>query len=74
MNLYVFTNITSRKNFLLVMLSLRILEANVEVLGTLCCACRDVVLISGPQETIHVFGGAVDDIMFWIPNKNRTGA
>ncbi|KAG0729252.1 hypothetical protein GWK47_030712 [Chionoecetes opilio] len=27
----------------------------------------------GPQETIHMFGGAVDDIMFWIPNKSRTG-
>ncbi|KAK8388842.1 hypothetical protein O3P69_020657 [Scylla paramamosain] len=29
--------------------------------------------LPGPQETIHMFGGVVDDIMFWIPNKSRTG-
>lgn len=29
--------------------------------------------LPGPQETIHMFGGAVDDFMFWIPNKSRTG-
>lgn len=29
--------------------------------------------LPGPQETIHMFGGAVDDVMFWIPNKSRTG-
>ncbi|XP_071528880.1 putative diacyglycerol O-acyltransferase Mb3154c [Panulirus ornatus] len=27
----------------------------------------------GPQEQINLFGEPVDDLMFWIPNKSRTG-
>ncbi|CAL4156057.1 unnamed protein product, partial [Meganyctiphanes norvegica] len=27
----------------------------------------------GPQEQIRLFGHDVDDFMFWIPNKSRTG-
>ncbi|KAK7072569.1 hypothetical protein SK128_008863 [Halocaridina rubra] len=28
---------------------------------------------SSPTEQINLFGGSVEDIMFWIPNKSRTG-
>ncbi|XP_027226197.2 probable diacyglycerol O-acyltransferase tgs1 [Penaeus vannamei] len=27
----------------------------------------------GPKEAIKLFGQPVDDLMFWIPNKSRTG-
>ncbi|XP_037772879.1 probable diacyglycerol O-acyltransferase tgs1 [Penaeus monodon] len=27
----------------------------------------------GPKEAIRLFGQRVDDLMFWIPNKSRTG-
>lgn len=27
----------------------------------------------GPKEAIRLFGQHVDDLMFWIPNKSRTG-
>ncbi|KAK3888509.1 hypothetical protein Pcinc_007447 [Petrolisthes cinctipes] len=29
--------------------------------------------LPGPPETIHLFGEIVEELMFWIPNKSRTG-